>query len=684
MTEKIDFHIHTLAKAGGKDEAFDFSLDWLTKYIDKTKLTAISVTNHNLFNENNFMEIKKEIDINLFPGMEIDLDGGHVNLIYPDEPEYIEELIHATNVLESLKVDESISTNKFQDIFKHYKDGILVFEMGKSNSLQISDELSSAVCVGGVASPLRFQKFWNNQNEIVPVLFSDCHASTNGKNKDRSDIIKLSKKLTYIQSDDATFTNIKSALTNKENVNIYENGVHDTFPVDIDDNGGQVFASKGLNLVVGRRGSGKTHFIEEVLKENSNDVYSIPQFESTKQEKFLKHVKRDRESQAVKNWSEANQHQITAIKEYVENYIEDDGIKDYLKKLNKYAVDYVRSHSKLKNGLFSESQFEISDLQWIDTQLATLLDLIRSKRLWEYIPSGVKYKNNLIDLYNELKNKYLQDSTENVIKEKVNDILAGVQEYISARTGQTKLPSIDINTIMKQKLVAEGINSWMSEFDEKVIDHQVLEGYKIDTKLKPYQRVSEFQDIVHTREALNDCMKLYKEHRFDEYFISLKKLEFYKQKDMVDYLAFRETDLLTSSGIKASGGQAVALALTLRLKEATSNEVILVDEPEASLDNEFIKSTLVPILQKLAKEKTVFVITHNSTLGSLLHPDYLIVTKQNQNGKFSVLSGEYDSRKLKDSNNNEYSSYDDFVDAMEAGITTYKQKGENYENLKNN
>lgn len=134
--------------------------------------------------------------------------------------------------------------------------------------------------------------------------------------------------------------------------------------------------------------------------------------------------------------------------------------------------------------------------------------------------------------------------------------------------------------------------------------------------------------------------------------------------------------------MEASGGQAVALALTLSLEKSTSKDIILIDEPEASLDNDFIKNKLVPTIKKLGKEKTVFVVTHNSTLGSMLLPDYLILTKCEQK-KFEIFSGDYSSKELTNLVGKKYNSFDSFLDAMEAGEDAFSEKKEHYEYLKN-
>ncbi|WP_251713325.1 hypothetical protein [Lactococcus ileimucosae] len=70
MTKKIDFHIHTIASI--KDSDFTFSLDWLRNYVETFELDSIAITNHDLFDKENFNEIAEALsDIKVYPGIEL-------------------------------------------------------------------------------------------------------------------------------------------------------------------------------------------------------------------------------------------------------------------------------------------------------------------------------------------------------------------------------------------------------------------------------------------------------------------------------------------------------------------------------------------------------------------------------------------------------------------------------------
>ena len=81
--KKIDLHIHTVQSIS--DALFDFNMDKLVEYVDKMEIDCIAITNHNLFDKAQFVDICKSLPIKVFPGIEIDLEGGHLLLISENE-----------------------------------------------------------------------------------------------------------------------------------------------------------------------------------------------------------------------------------------------------------------------------------------------------------------------------------------------------------------------------------------------------------------------------------------------------------------------------------------------------------------------------------------------------------------------------------------------------------------------
>ena len=679
MVQKIDFHLHTIASI--KDSDFIFSLDWLRNYVEEMELDAIAITNHDLFDKENFEEITVALDkVKVYPGIELTLDVGHVNIIFPID--CIDELLTFSDWLSQIHQtqSDSITCEQLCDKLPCWEKGIYIFELGKSKGIKkVPDVLSSVVHVGGVPNQLRFNIAHNNPDSLVPCLFSDAHATDNDTD-DRNDIQKLRNKQTYLQIDSCEWEDIKRCLYDRNKVSINKDNLQDVINI----NG--VNISSGLNLVVGKRGTGKTHFLNKIKEEYSEDeYYEIKQFETARADEYIEKQRKEQGLSALHSWQGKYKNQFLKIKNYLNNNeTEQENIECFLNDVKRFANEMARSESSQKYLLFKETEFEFSSIEYIETALSNIKGVIEKDEIWKLLSNSVQKKNNFVDVYLELRNLYIEFRKDNEIKKKVNKIMTEVKSTVTARTGISNVQECSINKIIHRQQLEKKINEFLNSIVTKSPQkNERLHGYQIQVNLVPYESASQFQKEIGTKEAVNnDLMEAYKNKDFITFLNNLKRKNFYNEANFAEYLVRKEVKLLDSDGVPASGGQAVGFALMLRLNEAKNKPIILIDEPESSLDNAYIKSELNTELKQLARNSMVVVITHNSTLGTLLEPDYLIVTSKDNNGNYSIMSGEFSSSKIKDSINGlEEKSHDKFIEAMESGIDSYTKKGEIYANL---
>ncbi|WP_156019719.1 hypothetical protein [Streptococcus ruminantium] len=679
MAKKIDFHIHTIASI--KDSDFTFSLDWLKNYVEATELDAIAITNHDLFDENNFREISEALpDIKIYPGIELALDIGHVNIVFPRD--CIGELssfsqwlstVHQTNT-------DRITCEELCDNLSCWNKGIYIFELGKSKGVkEIPDIFNDVTCVGGVPNQLRFNIAKNNPDSIAPCLFSDAHA-TEQDSDNRNDIVKLQNKQTYLQIDSCEFEDIKRCLRDKSKISISKENLKDVISVD------GVNISSGLNLVVGKRGTGKTHFLNRIKDSIEDECYEIKQFETARADEYIEQQRREQGLTAISEWQERYVNEFSKIKSYIQDAdTELNDIENFLTDVKRFANEIAKSQSSQKYSLFKETEFELSNIEYIRNALMNIIEVIEKDEIWMHLSSADQKKNNFIEVYSELRDIYLKYKRENELKQKVNEVMRDVKDTVTARTGISNIQECSINKVIHKHQLEKKIDDFLKRITvETPIKNERLHGYQIQVNLVPYQSATQFQKEIGTKEAVNnDLIKAYNEKDFITFLNNLRQKSFYNEANFAEYLVRKEVKLLDSEGTPASGGQAVGFALMMRLNEAKNKPVILIDEPESSLDNAYIKTELNKALKKLAENSMVVVITHNSTLGALLEPDYLIVTSKSDNGEYSIMSGEFSSSKIRDAEGIEEKSYNKFVEAMESGIESYTKKGVVYENLNN-
>lgn len=680
MVKKIDFHIHTVATK--KDYTFSYSSSWMKEYVKRANLDAIAVTNHDFFDVDNFNKVKEDLsNIQVFPGIELSLEEGHVNIVFPET-----EIPHLTKFSEWIEEQNlgrsgRISVDDYCDNMTNWDTGIYVFELGKSNSVKVPEKLKNVCCVGGVANQLKFQVYYGMNHGLIPVLFSDAHADENDPEEKRRDIDFLKTKNTYLQIDCCSFQEIKNSLSDRTKIGINKEYLQDV--IDI----GDYHVSTGLNLIVGKRGTGKTNFLNTIKQQyDSNEIYEIAQFETAKSDEFIERQRKDQRQIAVSLWKERYQIQLSAIEDYLNNSDDDysKDVENYLKSVRKFAKDITESNSSSKYELVKESRFENVTTDNIRKYLNNLKELINSRDLWSLLNNPEKSKNVFVKTYNELRTVYLEKQTKNKIQESVNFIMDSVKKYVKSKTGIRAVKECEFARIIRKQQTEIEINKFLrSIICEVELKKQTIHGYQIVVKLCPYKNAEEFKRDIKTHEAVRDeLINPYHNKNYIKFLKNLKKKKFFNSGQLTDYFFHLEVRLLDSDGIPASGGQAVGFALMMRLEEAKNKSIVLIDEPEASLDNAYIRDELIGAIKSLSKESTVFVVTHNSTLGALLKPDYLIVTTKNELKEYSVLTGEFSSQTISPYSGITENSYEKFVDAMEAGINTYIKKGEVYESLR--
>lgn len=677
----MDFHIHTISS--GKDYDFTYSSEWMKEYVQKAELDAIAITNHDMFDLENYLQVKEDIsNIKIFPGMELSLEEGHVNIVFPEEN--IDDLVKFSDWLKKQNLGEKgkISTEDFCQNMNNWEKGIYIFELGKSNSLAVPKKLSDVTAVGGVSNQLKFQVIHKKEHLLTPVLFSDAHASLDEPEQKRRNINLLMNKNTFLQIDNCTFTEIKNCISDRSKVGINKENLSNVINI------GNHKVSTGLNLIVGKRGTGKTKFLKRVREQYElEEIYAIEQFETAKADEYINEQRKEQGHSNFNNWKKQYASQFSAIRKYLSLPTNDltKELETYLSSVKNFAKETVASNSKSKYQLIKESNFENKSISNLEEYLISLKKIIGSEDFWSLLKNSSEKKLVFIETYMELRNLYIEKRLNNEIQNRVNVILNSVKDIVESKTGISPVSQCEFAKIIHKNQTEKAINKFMVEIvNEKVLRTENIHGYKIIVKLQPFKNADQFRRDQSTKEAVSDdLMGPYQREDYITFLHNLKKKSFFNISNLEEYILHLDAELLDSDGTPASGGQAVGFALMMRLEQAKNKPIILIDEPEASLDNAYIRQELIKTIKELAIESTVFVVTHNSTLGTLLEPDYLIVTTKSGKDNYHTLSGEFSSHLISEKIGNFESSYEKFVEAMESGIEAYNKKGEIYESLRN-
>ncbi|MDD3772930.1 MAG: PHP domain-containing protein, partial [Weeksellaceae bacterium] len=437
--KKIDLHIHTKASPYS-DSVYDFSISKLQEYVEKLSIDCIAITNHNLFDLEQFNQISERLENTVLPGIEIDIEKGHLLLI--SENTELDDFKNKCNQVENLIQSKSdyISVQQLKDIFTDLSKYLLVPHYDKNPILrpEIIEQLKPFITSGEVSSAKKFQYCINDTNSLVPVLFSDLRFT--------QQMTDFSPRQTFIDIDDTSLRAIKTCLMDKNKVFMHHSDGHRFF--QIFENGQKL--STGLNVILGERSSGKTYTLKKIARLYEN-VKHIKQFEllETDEEKDKKKF----DDLLTTKQCGVSEQFLKEFKEVVEDVVKIDRKKNekrieiYINGLLKVAAEEEKKDVYSKCTLFNESKF-------IETKDETLKQLITATQL---LIENIQYRT-LIDnripheilkeLAVDLMKKYEEVQQKNLKERWINSLVANIQKELQSSTAFEHVEDIDFYTIL--------------------------------------------------------------------------------------------------------------------------------------------------------------------------------------------------------------------------------------------
>lgn len=671
---KIDFHMHTVQTAS--DAPFEFSMAAIRDYVGNAKLDAIAITNHNIFDLDQFKEICDNLDCQVFPAIEINLDKGHLLLIANglDLDGFAEKCEKVSDDLPNAK--DSLSVERLKEIFPELGQYILLPHYDKVPPVpeKVIGELSKYITAGEVSSAKKFMYCINNKDRLVPVFFSDSRMS--------SKLSKFPVRQTYLDCDETTFTAIKSCLSDKAKVALSATESNRLFTV-FDD--GQPI-STGLNVVIGERSSGKSYFLDQI-DVGDEDIKYLRQFSLVERDakedrqRFDK-ILSDRKSLLTKDY-------LKPLSNVIEDVIEIDLANDerrvekYLASLLKCASETERQDSFSKAKLFNEERFPSFVLDELEELIASTSHLINNVEYRATIDKHVEL-DALKTLIVELMTIWSSKDKERRKKKWVNELVKDIKRQLQSRSAATTIEDIDLYEVAMNKVKVKKFGEAVAlARTERIIESANLQGFEIIAKTVNFKGA---QDLKNHSESQKKFSPAFAEYGSPyQYLLKLKEIDGLKSADLHNYLVKVEYTILNSHGFPVSGGERSEFNLLQEIQEAQKYDLLLIDEPESSFDNQFLRKGVNELIKDISKSMPVVLVTHNATVGASIQPDYLICTqKEIVDGEveYRIYSGYPSSEELKSQDGKSLSTYEVTIGCLEAGEPAYNARKVGYENLK--
>jgi Fe-S cluster assembly ATPase SufC len=668
--KKIDFHIHTVKSVS--DRHFEFDIESLKEYVDLLKIDCIAITNHNLFDKIQFEEICKELQIKVFPGIEIDLEGGHLLLI--SENDILDDFTLKCQKVKDLipTKDDSISYEQLIQIFPNLKDYLLIPHYDKKPNIKpiTLEKLGENIIAGEVTSLRKFKTCVKEADKLTPLIFSDCRFVEN--------MSSYPTRQTYIDVEDTTLNAIKGCLYDKTKVFLSKEDGNDFFQATDDG----IMLSTSLNVIVGGRSSGKTYTLDKIC-ENFDNVKYLRQFSLLQNDKEnFKKLVTTRHSLVTENYLKEFKDVVLDINE-IDLISNEISLDKYLISLKKYASETNNLDTFSKCKLYNETKYNLDSLENLKKVISateTLLETNEYKDIVNRHVTDVSLKNLVIELiqkYNELYEKNLK-------KDWTNNLIESIKDSLKFRSTTTSIEEVDFSKIQSEKIkVQKFIKLVKSVQSEKIIDSKEIRGFKVLAKTKKYTGASQLKKKSKTNLRFSDAFNNYESPY--KFLISLQNVgieetEFYKYFVDIDYRT------LNKHGYEVSGGERSEFNLLHEISDALKHDLLLIDEPESSFDNVFLKNEVNELIKEISKEIPVIVVTHNSTIGASISPNHLVFTQKTVNAgnvDYKVFFGHPTSKILKSVDGDAIKNLDVLLNCLEAGEDAYNQRNiTNYEILK--
>lgn len=678
--KRCDLHIHTVPSVS--DRMFIYDKEVLLDYAAKTELDVIAITNHNLFDYTQFQEIKDALShIVVLPGIEVDLEGGHILVItnnddgtlfdFNSKCEEVKKLIKTNN--------DYISYDTFIRIFGDLSKYLLIPHYEKDPRLHkdIIKKLGRNIIAGEVSSVKKFIYMEREEGEPTPVYFSDFRIEK-GISADKYPVSH-----TFFDVDQVNVNTLKLCLMDKTKVSLTSKKGIKLFQIFPN---GQML-STGLNIMFGKRSTGKTYTLDAIADRFEGKAKYIKQFE-------LLNTNRN-DSDQFENDLKIRQENSA------EDYLREFGIivTDMLKtcsveedemKLQKY-LDAVMSsaHQSDVNDVFSKSQlFNESDFKELNHEeikrlIKAVLTLLESQ-LYKPLVGKFLPEASLKSLLKELIAQCRKDYITNQYFKEVNNIIKMVKESLQLKSAAPRIPNIDLYQYFINKKKREVFAQVAIAIKKiRTISTEKAGHFTISVSSRPFVNASDLKTVGLRQISLVNAFAKYENPV--QYLNELKAAgvdsdRIYKLFAAIDY------KILNSSGLPVSGGERSEFNFLQKIKDAILCDILIIDEPESSFDNLFLKNEVNKFIKEMAENMPVIISTHNNTIGGSIKPDYILYTEKRIDANephFNIYSGYPTAQFLKDVKGNTIENYQITMNSLEAGEQAYSERKDIYETLKN-
>ena len=434
--------------------------------------------------------------------------------------------------------------------------------------------------------------------------------------------------------------------------------------------------------MLGERSTGKTHTLDRIQASFENVKY-IRQFAllQNDEEKF-KNLLSTRHSTVNEQFLKEFKEVVSDIK-HVDFKATKLEVDNYLSSLIKFASESDKLDSYSKATLFSETLYNETDLKSLEKLIEATEVIIENTEYQEIISKHLLLEN-LRNLAIELIGHYIDINEINLQKRWLNDLVTKVKEDLKLKTSTVPPTDIDFYNLVFENEKVKKFQEVVTELKtEREIDRKEIRGFKVVAYTRQFTGAQQMKNKSHRNLSFAAAFSKYSNAY--SFLNCLKEIDL-EETDFYKYFVDIEYKTLNKHNFPVSGGERSEFNLLHEIGDALQNDLLLIDEPESSFDNLFLKNDVNELLKEISKEIPVVIVTHNSTVGASIHPDYIVYTKKSitvTTIKYQLFHRHPSDKQLKSLDGDVIYNYDILLSCLEAGQVAYDdRRTTSYEILK--
>jgi len=712
---KIDIHTHTKKCKSGDAPTREIAPSVFRDALLSTDVGIVAVTNHNVFDLNQFEEILTAIDneIQVWPGIELDVleDGsrGHLLVIVPPAKvvEFSEIVANATEGSSpddfTTTVDEVLHNfDTLEPLYvAHYKqktpsiseEGLEKLASGTSNPVRVIKEVTNSISAG--------------------IYISHGHPSVYGSDvQNWSTYEDIARDLPDLRLPVESFehfclllekdpTTINTALNNK----VAEHLVLNPFP---DGSFLKITVFNDINVVFGPKGTGKSCILKAIAKHYSEAGTDAAVYESGR--KSLSDVF----DIAGRTFSlNLDSYDINYCKDEIESLR--DAIEEDVSPISKY-LNHFRSKTTNKNArrikLKNIEPEEPGDLRRDFRQFDEGVQ--EARRFFTFLDKHPSVRK----VMSEEELGTLQDAVASLVEklgEKQWESFSGWKEIvllnsaierfrveIERKTGSPAKPSTPgfkeyaLNRVRIAACASEIIKSMKTAIPmqkeaigslgpnkgnlERRTELVFQNGSITDTSFKKHKNTKKGAQKQFARKVSDIFNRAFGDDLF-EHVAELNEIEDVDNIETVyELLLIKRYFALDNSQYDPSSGESSMILLQKELE--ADKEVYILDEPEKSLGNEYINDVIVPLIKDRARAgKKVFISTHDANIAVRTLPYSSVYRRHGPEGYETFIGNPFSNDLV--SPQDEYDVLDwkeTSMRTLEGGVEAFGERGKIYGN----